>query len=168
MKNRYAAILIISIIMIASASVSILFGIEFTDTGFIEALSYRIYNGQNIYTDFDYVRPPLTPWIWHFPFYVTRDTLEVFIRSLVVIEDACTSYFVYRTLKILNVDHEKQILSGVLTFAFLLHWLPSVPWHTTDGLFFTSGSALLFASGRVYEAAACATLERNPIKRHRP
>ena len=58
----------IGAVIVASAIASIFLGIEFSDTGFVQGLGYRVFLGQQPYVDFDYVRPPLTPWLWQWPF----------------------------------------------------------------------------------------------------
>ena len=141
----------------AGAWLSIGYGVDFTDMGFIEGSAYRIFRGQTIYRDFDYIRPPLTPWLWHFPFYAAQDGLEILIRSLVILQKAVIGVLLSGTLSSFGVTVASRRLVGLLAFAFLLFWLPAMPWHTVDGLFFISLAAWLFARGW-FAAALCAAL----------
>ena len=157
-NKNYILLILILIFLAASAITSIFYGIEFTDTGFIEGAAYRIFVGQEIYQDFDYVRPPLTPWLWHFVFYLGGDGLEVIFRFLVVIEKVVTAFFIYKTLRLSHISKWKSCISGLLTFGFLLNYIPSMPWHTTDGLFFVAASIMLFADKKFHLAIIFATL----------
>ena len=74
---------------------SIFFGIEFTDSGFIQGISWAIHSGGTLYEDIDYVRPPVSPFIWQAVFLTgLTDGLELLFRSLVTLEKALTAFFV--------------------------------------------------------------------------
>jgi len=125
---------------------SIFFGIEFTDTGFILGLSHRIHMGQHIYTDFDYVRPPITPWLWHLPLLIDIEAKEVLLRSFVVLQKFLTGLLIYFTLRRFEVSLSVAFLGGATTFIFLTHHIPMMPWHTTDGIFFSVLAIYLFSA----------------------
>lgn len=156
-RSRFLLLSGAGLILLASALLSVFAGIEFTDTGFIEGLAYRLFRGQKIYQDFDYARPPLTPWLWHFVFYLGSDGMELVFRSLVVAQKAATAFFIYKILNSVQINAWKSCISALLAFGFLLHYIPSMPWHTTDGLFFVTASALFAADKKYYWAVAFAT-----------
>ena len=54
-----------------------LFGFSDTDQGFIQALSWRVINGEIPYLDFIYVRPPLSIYIHTLPFLIFPDHLVI-------------------------------------------------------------------------------------------
>lgn len=132
---------------------SIFFGIEFTDSGFIQGISWAIYSGGTLYEDIDYVRPPLSPFIWQTVFLTgLTDGLEVLFRSLVTLEKALTAFFVGAICRRCGLARNIAVFIGIISFIFLVHHLPAMPWHTVDGLFFVVFAIFLFSHQKVHLA----------------
>ncbi len=125
--------------------IALFIGIEYTDTGFVIGLAYRISLGQHIYFDFDYVRPPLTPLLWSLPLNLDLEGKEILIRFLVLIQKMVTAAFLYLTLRKCGQNKVSSISVATIAFSFLVHNMPMMPWHTTDGLFFAATAIGLFA-----------------------
>ncbi len=128
---------IILLILLVSVAASIFLGIEYTDSGYILGLAHRISIGQQIYFDFDYVRPPLSPLLWSLPLHLEIEPKEILIRAFVVLQKFVIAYLLYKTLQKCDVDKYRALFSSVVAFSFLMHHIPSMPWHTVDGLFFS-------------------------------
>lgn len=132
---------------------SIFFGIEFTDSGFIQGISWAIHSGGTLYEDIDYVRPPVSPFIWQAVFLTgLTDGLELLFRSLVTLEKALTAFFVGAICLRHGIARNVAIFVGTITFVFLVHHLPAMPWHTVDGLFFVITAIFLFSHHKVHAA----------------
>ena len=132
---------------------SIFFGIEFTDSGFIQGISWAMYSGGTLYEDIDYVRPPLSPFFWQAVFFTgLTDGLEVLFRSLVTLEKGLTAFFVGSICLRYGLARNFAVFVGIITFVFLVHHLPAMPWHTVDGLFFVVLAVFLFSHQKVHLA----------------
>ena len=152
-----AAMVIAGLILLVVSS--IFFGIEFTDSGFIQGISWAIHSGGTLYEDIDYVRPPLTPFLWHFVFWTgVSEGLEVLFRSLVTLEKALTGLLAGAICLRHGVERKTAVFIGCISFIFLVHHLPAMPWHTVDGLFFLVTSAFLFSHRRTNLALVSALL----------
>jgi hypothetical protein len=149
MKERAFFSKLLLFLSITSAAflsmVAILYGIEFTDTGFVLGLAHRIAIGQRIYFDFDYVRPPLTPLLWSFPLRLEIEAKELLIRLLVLLQKIATATGLYQIVRTRGVNRIPSLWVGIISFGFLVHHLPLMPWHTTDGLFFASFAVFFYA-----------------------
>ena len=138
---------------------SIFFGVEFTDSGFIQGLAWALYSGGELYEDIDYVRPPLTPFLWHFVFWTgVTDGQEVFFRSLVTIEKASIGLMIATICRRQGHTSQNASFVGVISFIFLVHHLPAMPWHTVDGLFFLTLAVFLFCERWINLALIAAIL----------
>ena len=133
------------------AFIAVFFDIEFTDSGFLSGLAYRLSLGQELYKDIDYIRPPLSPLFWSVIVGTApHEGGEVFIRVFVLIQkiicSASIALIAYRSRKSKTVGWIVFLFSLI----FLIHNLSHMIWYTVDGLFFLSISMLLF-SHRKYE-----------------
>ena len=144
-SSKYLTNSLTLVILLVSVAASIFLGIEYTDSGYILGLAHRISLGQQIYFDFDYVRPPLSPLLWSFPLYIEIEPKEVLIRSLVVLQKFVIAYLLYKILQKCYVDKYRALFSSVVAFSFLMHHIPSMPWHTVDGLFFAVISVAFYS-----------------------
>jgi hypothetical protein len=124
-------------------------GYSDTDEGFIHGLSYRILSGETIYTDFDYVRPPLTPWLHAAELQLLPDYGEVFwSRCLQYV----TTWFsvllaLFSILRFLPEWKNNIWMLACGIFILDCHNAPAMPWHTTDGIFFSSLGFFLLSRG---------------------
>jgi hypothetical protein len=116
------------------------YGFGDTDQGFVTALSYRVQLGEQPYTDFSYVRPPLTPLLHALE-------LKVLPLSLQMIGMRLTYFLmlwltVWMSIQILQrfFDFEQAGISkwllASLGYILALQNYPPMAWHTTDGIFF--------------------------------
>jgi len=111
------------------------YGLSDTDQGFIQALSWRIVQGEIPYKDFIYVRPPLSLYLHSlgvlFPMPVLLSRL-FFYMSCGLTVWLCTriiqTYFDFKPIGI-----SPTIFAG-MAFVCSVHNYPPMPWHTTDGL----------------------------------
>lgn len=115
-------------------------GFADTDQGFVTGLAHRILQGERMYSDFNYVRPPLTP-------YLHAAVMWLLPRSLFIVGSRALFYLMiwaYTALAVLILDKHfdldrlgipKWVLGG-LGFVFSVHNYPAMPWHTTDGILF--------------------------------
>src|SRR3990172_5211539 len=126
------------------------FGISFTDEDFTFSLGYRIWNGQLPYRDFIYIRPPLSPMI------------QAGIISVVPIDLAFLASRLYFYIGVFVYSYVAAMLIGqyfelsgygtnkyyLATLAFVLsvHNFPPMPWHTTDGILFSTIAMYLLLS----------------------
>ena len=119
-----------------------LFGFCDTDQGFIPALSYRILQGENIYQDFLYVRPPLTPYLHAFTQWIFPHKFEMLgERLLFYVWIGLSVYFSTRTLQRFFDFREIGLspeLFAIMAFVCSVHNFPPMAWHTVDGILFAS------------------------------
>ncbi|MDX2249797.1 MAG: hypothetical protein SF052_23640 [Bacteroidia bacterium] len=113
-----------------------------TDQGFIQALSWRIVQGEVPYRDFIYVRPPVSIYLHALPMLIFppewvlllgRFTFYLFMGlSVFWITLSLQSYFDFKEI---GLSPEAFAL---ISFICCVHNFPPMPWHTVDGIFFAS------------------------------
>ncbi len=128
------------------------YGMDETDQGFITALSYRISIGETQGLDFIYVRPPLSPILHTFELWVLPDQFEFLgIRCFAILFVWLSVFFSIKTLQQL-FDFSSLYISpwllGIIAFVFSMHNYPPMPWHTIDGILFSSLGAFLVTRGK--------------------
>lgn len=117
------------------------YGFADTDQGFVPGLAHRILQGEHMYSDFNYVRPPLTP-------YLHAVVMWLLPRSLFIVGSRALFYltiWAYTGLAVLTLDKHFDLdrlgipkwVLGSLGFVFSVHNYPAMPWHTTDGILFS-------------------------------
>ncbi len=116
------------------------------DYGYLYGMGWRILEGQDIYTDFLYARPPLSPyltafWLWVLPeeyqYYFTRIINYGYIAIYSTIMLILISRFMGNFYKTANKGLLLSIIL-VLNTSYISHF-----WHTIDGVLMAS-IALLF------------------------
>lgn len=125
------------------------YGYSDTDEGFIQGLCWRMLNGETVYTDFDYVRPPVTLWLHTLEMSVLPDVGEVLWSRLVYYLQTWASV-AFALAALLRFFPDWKPLAGLLGIAIFLvecHNAPPMPWHTTDGIFFASMGIFLLSRG---------------------
>ena len=124
------------------------FGFADTDQGFIPALSYRIHSGQVPYLDFDYVRPPITPYLHHLEMYLP-DAWEMramrFNCYLMIWASVLFSLLAFKRHFDLEELGLRPWLFASLAFVLTAHNFPAMPWHTVDGVFLGSLGIFFFS-----------------------
>ena len=113
-------------------------GIHFlgdTDQQYLLGLSWRMFQGEAIYTDFDYVRPPLSPWLHQIWFWLPASVSLAAGKTFMVIQLAISSWLLVR---LLLPSSPTIVWAFLLSFLVALHNFPAMPWHTVDGVFFGS------------------------------
>ncbi len=126
-------------------------GMDAADRGFIPAFAYRILDGQTIYQDFYYVRPPLTPYLHTFEMALFPETMEmmayrfffyVFMWFSVVLSIlALRPHFDFGKLGV------SPWLLGCIGYVLAIHNFFAAPWHTVDGIVFASLGIFLISRG---------------------
>ncbi len=109
-----------------------------TDQGYMIGLAWRVFQGEAIYLDFEYVRPPLSPWL-HSVWFHLGDGLDLYAARMwsflaIGLIIGCQCAF------ITQAHTGFRARSWVLLLCFLvgIHNFPAMPWHTIDGLLFAS------------------------------
>ncbi|MCB0841860.1 MAG: hypothetical protein KDE26_01205 [Bacteroidetes bacterium] len=129
-----------------------LIGFSDTDQGFIQALSWRVINGEVPYLDFIYVRPPLSIYMHAIPMLIFPEPLVIPAeRFLFYLFIALTVFWTTRTLQAYFDFHKIGVsveLFYALAFIFCVHNFPPMPWHTVDGLLWASFGANRIARGK--------------------
>lgn len=145
-KLNYFLYLAISIICVVPLSfIAVFFDVEFTDSGFLSGLAYRVSLGQELYKDIDYIRPPLSPLLWSIIIgIVPHEGGEVFIRFFVLVQKIVCSALIGTIAFRVKRSEIDGLLVFILSLVFLIHNLTHMIWYTVDGLFFLSISIFLF------------------------
>lgn len=117
-------------------------GFADTDQGFIPGLSHRILQGEQMYRDFNYVRPPLTPYLHAVVMWLLPHSLFMLAsRAIFFLMLSASMWWgvsaLDRHLDLRRLGISKWLLAA-LGFVFSAHNYPAMPWHTTDGIFFGS------------------------------
>lgn len=122
-------------------------GYEEWDTGFISGLAWRMVNGENIYADFIYTKPPVTPALAALYLKILPELGQFyFIR--------CINYCLFALQTLLTVFAANAVYPlrnaginpwGLAIAGFAVSYLnvSPYPWYTEDGLLFAA--AALFA-----------------------
>ncbi len=115
------------------------YGYSDTDHGFIQGLSWRILQGEAPYTDFTYVRPPLSIYLHSIPLTFSQPIWSerlIFYLFMAITVWVCTRtlqiYFDFQAIGI------SPALFAIMAFILSVHNYPPMPWHTVDGLLFAS------------------------------
>ncbi len=127
------------------------FGIGGNEHGVIQALAWRIYNGQSPYLDFILIRPPLSPYLHVATFWLPESMQMVTERLMFYLVMAGSVWFAILSLG-LFFDFRKISLSpelfGIMAFVLSVHNYPPMPVDTVDALFFASAGVYYAASAR--------------------
>lgn len=143
------------------------YGFSDTDDGWMTSFAWRLFNGQAIYKDFIYIRPPVTPLIRaavmnlvpinHY--YLISD------RALSCVLILSYSYIATTALRRIFPDDDSLREHGWIYtscfFVFSLHnFSPAFAWYTIDGVFFSVAGAHFLLRGQKNSwisavAAAC-------------
>ncbi len=139
------------ILVLLLGTLNILSGVEFTDTGFVSALGWRVFLGQTPGLDFDYVRPPLSAYLWSVPFHLTYDYVEILTRLFVFFQK-----IVFGALCGLVVNSfcgwRLGFFIGAASAIYAIHNIPLMPWHTMDGILMAAAGIFLFSRGHLSAA----------------
>jgi hypothetical protein len=126
------------------------YGWSDTDDGFIMGYAWRIFNGEVPYKDFIYVRPPLSLYLHSMEFHLfPADFVYIGARSIAVLQVffySMISSFLLNEIndKISYVSYNWKVW-GSVGFLLSISFITPMPWHTIDGLFFST-IALFFIS----------------------
>lgn len=117
-------------------------GYEEWDSGFVTGLAWRIINGEVMYRDFIYTKPPLTPYYASFLISVLPDEGQFyFIRCINYITFAAQVLLtVFAINNIYNLKQYGLNLWAVALAGFVISLLnfSMYPWYTQDGLLFAA------------------------------
>ena len=147
-------------LLIVLTLVNVFTGYEFSDSGYTQSLAYRLMLGQQIYKDFDYVRTPLSPYLWWLP--IRLGAGEIGIRWCVVAERLAIAVILAMVVwrKVGRAD--MGWLVGIAAYACLLGSQLLLPFPLYDGLLFAALMLLFVVHGwlvlavlAAFAAAAC-------------
>lgn len=114
-----------------------IWGIDFSDQGFIRGYSWRLSQGEIPYKDFIYPRPPLTIYIDYFFKFFSPLSLEVVLERLrFYIQLLLTSYLVISRIDGINKEDRFKFI--LISYLASIASFPPMAWHTVDGVFFGS------------------------------
>lgn len=138
------------------------YGMDTTDFGYFYGYAWRILEGQTPYRDFAYIKPALplywhALWLWLTPEkYAILGGKAGFLVSILLSSWLCSlylaRYFCFKSLKL------PLPLLATCGFIFGVHSFPHMPWHTADGILFSTLALWLSASHPFLSglSAACA------------
>lgn len=112
------------------------------DQGFIPSMIGRLQQGQEMYKDFDYIRPFFTLIFWDCLLKWIPSTSAYFIlicRFLFVIECFAIT-LIFQKLLFHKIRYEISFLFVVC----FIQTFPVMPWHTVDGIFFGAVSLYFY------------------------
>lgn len=139
------------------------YGMDTTDFGYFYAYPWRILQGQVPYRDFFYIKPAL-PLYWHaFWLWLTPQSLQVLGgKAGFLISMLLSSWFGALAIARFFRLHSLPLpLLATCGFVFGVHSFPHMPWHTVDGVLFSSSALWLASCGNGCLAglmAVCAML----------
>lgn len=128
------------------------FGFENWDSGFLSGFSWRIINGETIYKDFLYIRPPVSAYFHAFFMELLPEQGQFFFFRI-------TGYLLFALQVWLTVSGFDSLFHlnsinlnkwALMTVGFILsiHNFFGNPWFTTDGILFASAAFYLIARFR--------------------
>lgn len=141
------------------------YGMDTTDFGYFYGYAWRILQGQVPYRDFSYIKPAL-PLYWHaLGMWLTPPNWQVLAAKagfmLSILASAwCGSLYLAKNFNFSKFGLSLPILATG-GFVFGIHSFPHMPWHTADGILFSSISLLLASAGFLMISglfSACAML----------
>ncbi|REC59085.1 hypothetical protein DRF65_27810 [Chryseobacterium pennae] len=125
---------ILGILSIIYLSFVCIYSVDQFDLGFIPSIVGRLQQGQEMYKDFDYIRPFFTLIFWDSLLKWIPASSAYFIlicRILFVIQCFATTLIFQKLL----FDKIRYEISFLFVICFM-HVFPIMPWHTVDGIFF--------------------------------
>lgn len=108
-----------------------------TDQGYIMGIAWRIFQGQELYTEVDYVRPPLSPWL-HSLWFFFGDAWLWLSRFAMVAMIGLAVWWQRGFLANQGSPFSQEGIWWLAAALMSLHNFPAMPWHTIDGVFFGS------------------------------
>ncbi len=117
------------------------YGFGSNDYGYLFGMGWRILNGQDIYTDFLYARPPLSPYLTAFWLYVLpNDGQFYYARVVNYLYGFTSSTLLLLILKRHFVEYFKKAKIGLILAVIVVFNVNYIAhfWHTTDGLLMAS------------------------------
>lgn len=125
------------------------FGFENWDSGFLPSFSWRVLNGEKIYEDFYYIRPPVSAFFHSFYIrFLPEEGQYFYTRIIFYLFFALQTFFAVSGFD--NLFDLKKIgvqKWAIMTIGFVLsiHNFMPYPWFTTDGILFASTAFYLFS-----------------------
>lgn len=141
------------------------YGMDTTDFGYFYGYGWRILNGEMPYRDFSYIKPAF-PLYWHALWmFLTPENLLVLggkagFWLTMLLTSWFGSLFLARICDLGKMNLPLPLLA-TCAFVFGVHSFPHMPWHTPDGVMFSSTALLGAACGHPVIsgiAATCALL----------
>lgn len=118
------------------------YGMDTTDFGYFYGYAWRVLNGELPYRDFAYIKPAL-PVYWHaFWLWLTPEKFAIlggkigFLASILASSWLC-ALFLAGQFNFSKLELPVPLLATV-GFVFGVHSFPHMPWHTADGILFST------------------------------
>ena len=119
------------------------YNFTFNDPGYLFGMAWRLLNGEEIYVDFLYARPPLSPYLVAFWINILPEDGQYYYTKIVVYTYSLTTslmlfYILKRHMKsFFSNAHSGSILLMINVFNvnYYNHF-----WHTIDGILFSTAS----------------------------
>jgi len=125
------------------------YGLSDTDQGYIQGLAWRVYQGEVPYKDFVYVRPPLSLYLHllgiTFPMPVLLSRLFFYLSCGLTVWLCTRSIQAYFDFQPIGIS---PMIFAAISYVFVVHNFPPMPWHTTDGLLFASLGIYLISTSK--------------------
>lgn len=142
------------------------YGYNGLDDGFIQALSWRVVNGQLPYLDFVYIRPPGSVFLHALPLVMLPRGLQVIFERWWFFVAVAAYSFMAAAILTRHFDLRAWRLPrhalGLLFFVASVQDFPPMAWHTVDGILFAVLAAFCVCSSRgtpgLVIGAVCAVL----------
>jgi len=117
------------------------YGINDTDGGFITAHAWRLCNGELLYQDNIYIRPPLSILLRYLELLLIPENWELFAeRVFFYLKVALYSYLGSAIL----YKGNRRWYIATLAFIISVHAYPAAAWHTIDGILFSVAALYAF------------------------
>jgi len=147
-KNKYNLISFVCIFIYIFIYSHIGFSVD--DGGYMYGAGWRLLNGEVLYLDYIYARPPLSPLISALLQFLLPDNYEyLYTRIFYYFEIFTYSYLsIVIIKKIINIKREHILVLSTITFMINAHF-NNYLWHTVDGIFFAAIS-LYFLVNKKY------------------
>ncbi|WP_160136446.1 hypothetical protein [Chryseobacterium sp. c4a] len=111
-----------------------IYSVDQFDLGFIPSIVGRLQQGQEMYKDFDYIRPFFTLIFWDclLKWIPANSPYFILICRVFFIMQCFATTLIFQKLLFDKIRYE---LSFLFVICFM-HVFPIMPWHTVDGIFF--------------------------------
>ncbi len=126
------------------------------DEGYIQSLAQRMLDGDILYVDFYYLRPPLTIYIQLVLMYIFGDAYTIFAARIFLMLQMTFLVILISRIYYKHVKPLELLFLLIVSFT-ITTLLLTFPWYSYDGLFF-SGIGIYFITNKKYYFAGASFL----------